>query len=175
MGDGHWTLLIAPPLWCTILTGSLGVILIILNSIEISMLQRRQKKKAYEKLLLSMSVADLLIGVLGIASGAVGVFSRRVSLLHLEIIGWYVWSIAILFGISILHWIGISIDRFFATPLRHRIRSTGRKVALLIGVCWVIPIILIRGPLRGKRDGVIRHMLECENGNWMEKVALFRE
>ena len=87
-GDGHWTPLIAPPLWCTILTGSLGVILIILNSIEISMLQRRQKKKAYEKLLLSMLVTDLLIGVLGIASGAVGVFSRRVSLLHLEIIGW---------------------------------------------------------------------------------------
>ena len=31
--------------------------------------------------------------------------------------------------------------------------------------------INIRGSPRGKRDGVIRHILERENGNWMEKVA----
>ena len=29
-----------------------------------------------------------------------------------------------------------------------------------------------RGPTRGKRDGFIRHILECENGNWMKKVVL---
>ena len=31
------------------------------------------------------------------------------------------------------------------------------------------------GPPRGKRDGVIRHILERENLIWMEKIALFRE
>ena len=29
------------------------------------------------------------------------------------------------------------------------------------------------GPPRGKRDGVIRHILERENGNWMEKLRDF--
>ena len=31
------------------------------------------------------------------------------------------------------------------------------------------------GPPSGKCEGVIRHILELENGNWMEKIALFRE
>ena len=31
------------------------------------------------------------------------------------------------------------------------------------------------GPPGEKRDGVIRHILERESGNWMEKIALFRE
>ena len=31
------------------------------------------------------------------------------------------------------------------------------------------------GPPRGKRDGVIRHILERENVNWMIKIALLRE
>ena len=42
-----------------------------------------------------------------------------------------------------------------------------------------IPILLLlllvvydcnRGPQRGKRDGVIQHILERENGNWMNKL-----
>ena len=28
-------------------------------------------------------------------------------------------------------------------------------------------LTFIMGPLRGKRDGVIRHILERENWNWM--------
>ena len=27
-----------------------------------------------------------------------------------------------------------------------------------------------RGPPRGKRDGIIRHILKRESGNWMEKL-----
>ena len=30
----------------------------------------------------------------------------------------------------------------------------------------------LRGPARGKLDGVIRHILECENGNWMKNSFL---
>ena len=30
-----------------------------------------------------------------------------------------------------------------------------------------------KGPPRGKRGGVIRHILERENGNWMEKLRYF--
>ena len=29
------------------------------------------------------------------------------------------------------------------------------------------------GPPRGKRDGVIQHILERENGNWMKKLRDF--
>ena len=32
----------------------------------------------------------------------------------------------------------------------------------------------MNGPPRGKRDSVIRHILERENGNWMKRIALFR-
>ena len=32
-----------------------------------------------------------------------------------------------------------------------------------------------RGPPRGNRDGVIRHILGRENGNWMKKVEWLRE
>ena len=31
------------------------------------------------------------------------------------------------------------------------------------------------GAPKGKRDGVISHIFERENGNWMEKIASFRE
>ena len=93
-----------------------------------------------------MSVADLLIGVLGTASGTVGAFSKRINLPYVGIIAWTIWSIALLFGAltSILHLIAISIDRFLATalPLQHRVHLTGRKVALLIAVCWTIPFII---------------------------------
>jgi hypothetical protein len=30
-------------------------------------------------------------------------------------------------------------------------------------------------PPKGKRDGVIQHILERENVNWMKKVALLRD
>ena len=33
--------------------------------------------------------------------------------------------------------------------------------------------IPLMGPPRGKRDGVIRHILERENGNWMKKLRYF--
>ena len=33
----------------------------------------------------------------------------------------------------------------------------------------------VGAPQRGKRDGVIRHILERQNGNWMEKIAIFRD
>ena len=35
----------------------------------------------------------------------------------------------------------------------------------------VVTIDLKWGPPRGKRDGVIRHILERENGNWMRIIA----
>ena len=35
--------------------------------------------------------------------------------------------------------------------------------------------LTINGPPRGKRDGVIRHFSERENGNWMGKFALLRD
>ena len=34
---------------------------------------------------------------------------------------------------------------------------------------------LVRGPPRGKRDGVIGHISERESGNWMEIIALLRD
>ena len=47
-----------------------------------------------------------------------------------------------------------------------------------LGTRYVRDLLLLMcsmGPPREKRDGVIRHILERENGNWMEKIALFRE
>ena len=40
--------------------------------------------------------------------------------------------------------------------------GTGNKKFILYG-------------LKGKRGGVIGHIFRRESGNWMEKVALFRE
>ena len=146
MIEGAWTPLIKPPVWSRLLAGSFAILLVILNSVEISILRKRKRKKAYEKLLLSMSIADLLIGVLGITSGTVGAFAKRISIPHIDIIAWSAWSIAVLFGIlaSMFHLISISVDRLLATaiPLRHRIYLTGRKVALLISLCWGIPFII---------------------------------
>ena len=41
------------------------------------------------------------------------------------------------------------------------------------GQCWMISVK--GGPSRGKRVGVIRHISERENMNWMKKIALLRE
>ena len=35
--------------------------------------------------------------------------------------------------------------------------------------------ILYMGPPRGKRDGVIGHISERENGNWMKIIELLRD
>ena len=36
--------------------------------------------------------------------------------------------------------------------------------------CVLKSAFSFKGPPSGKRDGVIRHILESENGNWMENV-----
>ena len=55
-----------------------------------------------------------------------------------------------------------NLEQYFLQSIRTF--GLGKKI---IALTW--------DPPRGRRDGVIRHILERENGNWMEKIALFRE
>ena len=111
MSDVQWTPLIQPPLWSRVLGGCFAVLLIVLNSIEITILRQRKKKKAYEKLLLSLSVADLLLGVLAMTSGSVGAFAHKINAPYVDTYTFSMWIIVILFGVlaSMLHLISISV------------------------------------------------------------------
>ena len=54
--------------------------------------------------------------------------------------------------------------------------SQSRGLSVTVGQYFSVTTakkVIIRGPPREKRDGMIRHILERENGNWMEKLRYF--
>ena len=55
-------------LWSTIIGYILFVLIIFLNSWEVNLLRRTQKKPIYERILLSLSVCDIVGGLLGFIS-----------------------------------------------------------------------------------------------------------
>ena len=115
-----------------------GIIVTIVNIIEIVVIVRGNKiHKPFEKLLLSLAAADILVSV------SVTIL-KTVSLATEGRVAWLrgrTFSIILLSSMNFsgCNLIVITIDRFLAVkyPLKHQIYVTGRRMNIAIVIVWV--------------------------------------
>ena len=119
-----------------------GIIVTMVNIIEIVVIVRGNKiHKPFEKLLLSLAAADILV--------AVSVTTLRTVSLATE--GRVVWLQGRMFSIILLssmnfsgcNLVVITVDRFLAVkyPLKHQVYMTGRRMNIAIVIVWVHSVI----------------------------------
>ena len=136
--------LIDLPLWNMIVSLATPVVSIFINSIEIQVLRRTMNKQFYEKILLSLSVCDLINNIcFFILSLAVSIVKDKFYILM-------IWSacgfiICYLHLIDMSHLLIISLDRVWAmgAPLHHRVHASGKKLVVLLVVAWCVPMIFL--------------------------------
>lgn len=171
--DGNGTADISPsgghPVWqvviIVLLTGMLSLITIIGNIlVVVSFKVNRQLKTVNNYFLLSLAVADLIIGVI-----SMNLYTTYLVMGYWAMGNWacdlwlaidYVASNA-----SVMNLLVISFDRYFSVtrPLTYRAKRTTKRAAIMIGLAWVVslvlwaPAILLWQYLEGKRT-VPSHM-----------------
>eukprot|EP00794_Sanderia_malayensis_P010793 gene10793-11947_t len=120
---------------------TISVLVIIVNSIEVSLLVKKRKKlKPCEQCLLSLSVADLLVGISTLIMAL-----QYADMLELAETSFKLTntdaSASIWFSVlaSIAHVLAMTLDRWYAVaqPIKHRIRITKRLVAKVIVAAWL--------------------------------------
>ena len=132
------------PLWMKIVGLLVPIIIIIVNSIEIHLLRKTLNKQSYEKVLLSLSVCDLVSGLITLTA------VPYMSLVHNEFyvaLYWIIWRFVFCYWnlTTMLHLIIIGIDRLWAigAPFHHRIHSSHRKLVVSVGLAWFLPMIFV--------------------------------
>lgn len=112
----------------------LAIIIFIVNTIEVKLiLKERKGLSIFEKMLLSMAAADLLIGI-----GQGVISALRMS--HTKVRGFKFNTILFLtVAVSFNHVNAITVDRFLAVcwPLKHKIWVTKKVVNISIVILWV--------------------------------------
>ena len=116
----------------------LGIIVALLNIIEIILILRLKRKKIFEIVLISLSVADLLFG-LSNASICVVFFARwrDESVFDATFTSYFFFVLT-----SIFHLIFIAIDRLSAIvrPIRHKVLMTRKKVYIILCAVWIAAV-----------------------------------
>ena len=121
---------------------SIGLLVAVLNVIEIVLIVRikRKKRKLFEIILLSLSVADLLFGL---SNGAICVVFlgnwRGETVFDITYTTFFFFVLT-----SIFHLVFIAIDRLWAIvrPIKHNIFMTRRKVYIALGAVWSLAIVV---------------------------------
>ena len=112
---------------------------IIVNVIEICILVRKRRHLTnYERLLLSLSAADFLVGLTFLVSQAV-----RFERINQNIVGWVVFWYSI--TTSLFHIVLLTIDRAIAVvyPLKHRMWITTKFMKISIGAIWLSSLAIL--------------------------------
>ena len=128
----------------TIVSLILGVVVAVLNAIELFLLKRLPRKmKIYELLIFSMSISDLLFGV---ASFFMYAYQLVVPDSEDDDSTKSIWTTQYFMFIvsSILHLLTIAADRLFAVvcPVKHNIVVRRKRAIKTILVVWTISIVL---------------------------------
>ena len=119
---------------------SLAIIIFIVNSVELKLLLNRHKNlSSFEKTLLSMAVADLLVGIIQTVISALKLSDIDVQGFEFNNILFF--TVAASFD----HGCAITIDRFLAVcwPLKHKIWITKKVVNISIVFLWVPNVIFL--------------------------------
>ncbi|XP_013793576.1 adenosine receptor A2b-like, partial [Limulus polyphemus] len=119
----------------------------------IAFMKEKRLRKLTNFYILSLSTADLLVGLVGVPSAIMtklglpeNSFEGCMFMLSL---------LVVLCTISILNLVAVSLDRYWAIlhPFSYHQRITGRAVAGIIISCWVLGLIVGFLPLLGWNSG----------------------
>ncbi|XP_008278629.1 muscarinic acetylcholine receptor M3 [Stegastes partitus] len=150
--DGNETTVLDPlgghPVWqvvlIVLLTGMLSLITIIGNVlVVVSFKVNRQLKTVNNYFLLSLAVADLIIGVISMnlytAYLVMGYWAMGNWACDLWLAIDYVASNA-----SVMNLLVISFDRYFSVtrPLTYRAKRTTKRAGIMIGLAWFVSLVL---------------------------------
>ena len=135
-------------LWSKIFGYCCNLTIIITNSIQINILRKRVRKRAYEKVLLSLSVCDLITGLINsISLGLVLQLARTFNQENLATVTVVSWGFVVYYltTVTLLHHMLNTLDRMFAVvyPLKHISWMTNRRVNQAVMTAWLLPIIAI--------------------------------
>ena len=114
-----------------------GIMIILMNSVEIAFLLRIKHRSTFEKLLLSLALSDLLVGIAVTVFKTIDFATDAVPWLEEdEFVTVFIMSSIF----SLKNLLAITADRFLAVkyPIKHHIFVTGRRVNILIVLIWVV-------------------------------------
>ena len=119
----------------------LALIIACLNTVETVLILRTNIKKAFEKLLLSLAVSDVFVGLTVAALKIVDLATHN-TMSWLEG-GDFAIIFIISSNLSISNLILITVDRFLAVrfPIKHRILLTERRVNATIALVWFLSAV----------------------------------
>ena len=136
--------LIELPQWNMIVSLTMPLVGIFVNSVEIHVLRRTVNKQYYENIWLCLSLCDLIVGICAF------MLSLAVSIVKSKYYILLIWSAAALVFcyfllINLLHLIIISVDRVWAigVPFHHRIHASRKKLNISLGLAWCVPMIFV--------------------------------
>ena len=121
---------------------SIGILIGILNLVEIIIILKiKRKKKVYEILLLSLSASDFMLCLSnGFLYVIYAVNAYRYEVLLETVFTLYIFSVLS----SVFHILFIALDRLLAVfrPIRHKVFSTRKKAYLSSGFLWILAILI---------------------------------
>ena len=118
----------------------LAIIVFIVNTIELKLLLKELKRlSTFEKMLLSMAVADLLVGIVQAVISALRMSHTKVKGFKFGIV------LFLTVAASFNHVNAITIDRFLAVcwPLKHKIWVTKKVVNISIVILWIANAVFL--------------------------------
>ena len=117
----------------------MSVSVLAFNAAEIWILFRSQRK-TFQVILISLSVADLLVGISSVFDCFATIYHWQRASKLISIFSFYYFML-----VSILHLVFISLDRLCAVafPLRHRTWNTRKKLLLGLLISWLLPVLTL--------------------------------
>ena len=114
---------------------------VFLNIIEIVLILRIRKRKAFDKLLLSLAVSDAAVGMILSGMKIFHIAKPQQSTLQSTSDRQKAFGLSVLFSVANL--LAISVDRLLAVkyPIKHRMTLTSRRANIAIIVLWVVTSI----------------------------------
>ena len=130
-------------LWSTIVSLFIISLLVVLHSIQIHVLRKTAKKPFYEKILTSLTLCNLIGGILMLVTLPFVLIVKNEF--HIVLywngfgFGLSYWTLNVL-----VHLVIISLDRLWATtsPFNHRIHTSKRKLIVSVALCWFVPLVI---------------------------------
>ena len=121
----------------------IALLAVLLNIAEVGFILHMQEKRIFDRLLLSLALSDVLVGVT--------VSALKATKLHFD--GYFAWlkreDFANIFLLSMAfsytNILAIAIDRFLAVqyPIKHRMLSTAKRANIVIVLLWLSCIIAV--------------------------------
>ena len=116
---------------------AVGLLIIVANIVEIVYISRNKHKNTFEKLLLSLAISDLLVGITATVYKTSDFLLGKKPWLNEEVAA-TVFMFSSIFSLKNL--LVLTTDRFLAIrfPIKHRILVTARRTNILIISIWVV-------------------------------------